>query len=559
MNQRVCSGNEEELEFQIVGIKGRRRWVHAHSVPIENPTTGTYTHLAVTRDVTMQKAVQETDRLLAAIVQSSDDAIITKDLNGFITSWNNAAERIFGYTSQEIIGKPVSILIPMERKDEEPNILARLRCGQRIDHYETIRRRKDGTLVDISLTVSPVKDSKGRIAGASKIARDISAQKQAERALRKSEMLFRQLADTMPQIVWAARPDGYIDYYNKRWYEFTGFAEKYGDESWTPILHPEDVQRRLEAYYAAIQTEQPYSIEYRFKDYRQGGYRWFLSRALPIRDESGKIIRWFGTCTDIDDQKRAAENLERAVEQRTASLREAVSQMEEFSYTVSHDLRAPARAMKCYAKIVLDDFGETLTPQAKDYLERIIRGGTRMDVLIRDVLTYSRLSRRELELHPVALDKVVSDVIQQYPQLQAPRAQTTVRAPLLPVFGHEPSLAQAISNLLINAAKFVPAGEVPRITVRTESRGDNVRLWVQDNGNGIKPEHQHRIFGIFERLTTDPQYEGTGIGLAIVRKAVEKMGGAVGLESDGLTGSRFWIELPGVNAYADTESCPAAG
>jgi signal transduction histidine kinase len=200
--------------------------------------------------------------------------------------------------------------------------------------------------------------------------------------------------------------------------------------------------------------------------------------------------------------------------------------------------------MKSYAEIVLDEFGRNLDPQAKDYLERIVRGGARMDSLIQDVLTYSRLGRRDMELRPVALDKVVADIIQQYPQLQPPSAKTSIRAPLLPVVAHEPSLAQAVSNLLINAAKFMPPGEVSQITVRTEARGAQVRLWVEDNGIGIKPEHQHRLFGIFERIPTSGRYEGTGIGLAIVRKAVEKMGGAVGVESDGLTGSRFWIQLP---------------
>jgi len=382
--------------------------------------------------VSGERRNDEIQRHFAAIVESSDDAILSKDLNGVIRSWNQGAESIFGYRAEEVLGKHITILMPPERENEEPAILGRIRRGERIDHYETIRRRKDGTLVDISLTVSPIKDASGNVVGASKIARDISLRKRAHEELRATKDQLAQLN----------------------------------------------------------------------------------------------------------------QELEERVRARTASLTEALAQMEEFSYTVSHDLRAPARAMKSYAQIVLEDFGQNLEPQARDYLERIIRGGTRMDSLVQDVLTYSSLSRRQLQLQPIRLDKVVSDVIEQYPQLQPPRCEMTVRAPLLPVCAHESSLAQAISNLLLNAAKFMPPGEHPQITVRTEARGANVRLWVEDNGIGIKREYQHRIFGIFERLPSAVPYEGTGIGLAIVRKAVEKMGGAVGLESDGLTGSRFWIELP---------------
>jgi signal transduction histidine kinase len=199
--------------------------------------------------------------------------------------------------------------------------------------------------------------------------------------------------------------------------------------------------------------------------------------------------------------------------------------------------------MTGYARIVLDDFAQNLDAEPKDFLERIIRGGERMDRLIQDVLTYSKLSRREMELRKVDLNRLVTDIVQQYPDMQPPRAEVIIREPLLSVQAHEPSLAQAVSNLLGNAVKFVPPGEQPRIVVRTEARGPNVRLWVEDNGIGIKPQHQGRIFGIFERLPTVARYEGTGIGLAIVRKAAEKMGGSSGMDSDGLTGSRFWIEL----------------
>ncbi len=236
--------------------------------------------------------------------------------------------------------------------------------------------------------------------------------------------------------------------------------------------------------------------------------------------------------------------LEEQVEERTASLRQAVEQMEEFSYSVSHDLRAPVRAMQSYAEAILEDHAGNLDEEGRYFLNRIAQGASRMDQLIRDVLTYSRVSRREMQLQPVALDRLVRDVIEQYPEFAANRAKITIRGQLPSVIAHEPSLSQVISNLLSNAVKFVKRGDFPEVLVRSEFTDGQVRVWIEDNGVGIRPEYQPRLFGMFERVHPDGGYEGTGIGLAIVRKAVERMGGKAGVESDGVHGSRFWIQLP---------------
>jgi signal transduction histidine kinase len=230
------------------------------------------------------------------------------------------------------------------------------------------------------------------------------------------------------------------------------------------------------------------------------------------------------------------------VAERTASLSEAIAQMEEFSYSVSHDLRAPVRAMQGYARAVLDDYGDRLEEEGRDYLKRIVRSGERMDRLVRDILTYSRLARSELTFRPVLLDTLVEDIANHYPDMQEPRARVMREGELGIVLAHEPSLAQAISNLLNNAVKFVATGVTPRVHLYSEDYGEWVRLWVEDNGIGIKPEHQARLFGLFQRVHPDKSYEGTGVGLAVVRRSVERMGGRVGMESNG-AGSKFWIEL----------------
>jgi signal transduction histidine kinase len=167
-----------------------------------------------------------------------------------------------------------------------------------------------------------------------------------------------------------------------------------------------------------------------------------------------------------------------------------------------------------------------------------------MDRLIRDILTYSRVTRRDVYLHPVSLDKLVRELLDQYPELSSHRADISIQGKLPDVRGHEPSLSQVISNLLNNAVKFVPSGVKPQVVIRSEVDHERVRLFVEDNGIGIKPQNQDRLFRMFERVHAGDKYEGTGIGLAIVRKAIERMGGKVGVESDGVRGSKFWIELP---------------
>jgi PAS domain S-box-containing protein len=398
------------------------------AIAIENANL----HTALRRELKRGKRGLEDAQRLAAIVESSDDAIISKDLNGIITSWNCGAERIFGFTAEEAIGKSILMLIPAERQQEEVNILDRIRHGQRIDHFDTVRRHKDGSSIDISLTVSPVKDSTGKIVGASKIARDVTGRKRTE----------RELGEARSQLA------------------------------------------------------------------------------------------------------AANAGLEQRVEERTASLREAIAHLEEFSYSVSHDLRAPVRAMQAYARALLEDYAGCLGDEGTMFLQRIVESAARMDRLIRDVLTYSRLTRADVHLDSVDLDQFLPDIVRNYPELQKPHAEIIVKHPLAAVIGHEPSLSQAISNLLTNAVKFVASGTFPRVLVRTERIGGQVRLWVEDNGIGIKPEHQTRLFGLFERLHSDTSYEGTGIGLAIVRKAVERMQGSAGVESDGVHGSKFWMDLP---------------
>ena len=241
--------------------------------------------------------------------------------------------------------------------------------------------------------------------------------------------------------------------------------------------------------------------------------------------------------------KAQAEELERKVLERTITLQRTVTDLESFSYTVSHDLRSPLRAMLGYSTALLEDFAEGMPEMAKDYLGRIKRAAERLDHLIQDLLTFSRISTESTMVQQVDLDRLVKEILLQYPDFHGDKAEIIVHGPLPAVLGHESALTQVLANLIGNAVKFVPKDRKPKIQIRSEPEEHAVKLWIEDNGIGIAKENQARIFKIFEQINNPGTYSGTGIGLALVKKSVEKMQGTVGVESREGEGSRFWVEL----------------
>jgi len=709
-NETICGGEKGSLEFDIVGLDGRRRQMETHAAPLRRPD-GSMVQLAITHDVTGRKRRERALLLLGAIVDSSDDAIVSKDLNGIIMSWNRSAERLFGYTAAEAIGQPVTMLMPPDRLDEEPNILSRLRRNERVDHFETIRRRKDGTLLDLSLTISPIKDADGNIVGASKIARDISDRKRAEKAIQAlnaqltsdlsamvrmqqlstrlveaddfqhlldeivaagieitgagmgniqllengalkivsqrgfeghfldffgsvghgqaacgaalergervvvedvaaspvftgpardvmlaagahavqstplisrsghllgmfsthyrtpcrpgdrelrlldllarqaadlierkraetalsaSEARFRQLADAMPQIVWTAGGDGYVDYYNERWYDFTGFSRaEFGDPSWEPILHPEDMQRCYDTWYGAVRSRQSYRIEYRFWDRRENRWRWFMGRALPVRDNNGGIAKWFGTCTDIDEQKRVEHELRRANQD-----------LEQFAYSASHDLQEPLRTIKIYGELLAKRYGNKLDGQAFEFLDYLRTGAIRMETLISDLLAYTQVTRLEASAEPADVNEALTATLANLSGAMAESGARVTFDRLPAVRVNSTHLRQLFQNLIGNAIKYRHPERAPVVHIRGERQNGSYVFSIRDNGIGIEPEYKEHIFGLFKRLHTGDEYSGTGIGLAICQRIVERYNGRIWVESEPGQGASFFFAIP---------------
>ncbi len=414
-----------EIEREVPGVG--RRVLLLHGRRVRTRSDQPVRVLLAMEDVTEMRRAMAARLQLASVVDSSQDAVFTMTLAGTVTSWNRAAAAMFGFSAEEILEETVSRVIPSARREEEKRVAERVARGERILPYDTILQRKDGTPIEVALTVSPIVDPGGNVIGISMIARDITERRRAE---------------------------------------------------------------------AEIQA--------------------------------GK------------------NQLEERVRARTLDLEAAFQHLDAFAYTVSHDLRAPLRAINAFGEMLIQDYaGRELDETAQDHCRKIAEAARRMDDLVQDLLDYSRLTRTEVAIERVDPQETIANVLQTLDHdLDTRGAKVTVDPPIPAVMANRAALNQVVTNVISNALKFVAPGVQPRIHIRAETIGDRVRLWFEDNGIGIPPEQHARVFGVFERLHKQEEYPGTGIGLAIVKKAIERMGGAVGLESDIGCGCRIRIDLP---------------
>jgi PAS domain S-box-containing protein len=376
---------------------------------------------------------------------------------------------------------------------------------------------------------------------ANSLEAEIAERKTIEQTLARRERELADFLENASEGIHQVAPDGKILWANKAELELLGYsAEEYIDRD-IRMFHADpdviaDILNRL------ARGEKLYDFEACLR-HKDGSLRHVSINSSGYWERAQfRYARCF--TRDITDRKRAAEILEQAVAERTAQLRDTVAELEAFSYSISHDMRSPLRAMQGYAQAILQDYGNELAPAAVIWLQRIDRVASRLDLLVRDILAYSKLAKGQVELKPITLSAILEDLVQQHPELQAGAEHIVIEKPLHTVYGHEACLTQCLTNLIENALKFVPPGALPQVQIRSEALGDKVRVWVSDNGVGIAPEHHHRIFQIFGRVYPAKTYPGTGIGLAIVKKAAARMGGDAGFESEPGKGSRFWFTVP---------------
>jgi PAS domain S-box-containing protein len=330
------------------------------------------------------------------------------------------------------------------------------------------------------------------------------------------------------------------------------------DSDWWPKqIHPEDVGEVVNHFKEAVARKAGgCRHEYRIR-HKDGHYIWVWDSNRIAYGRDGAAVRVVGCVVSIDKRKQVEQEVRRAKEQlslvnedleqkvaeRTTRLADMVAEMESWSYSIAHDLRAPLRSMRGFSTYMLEEYHERLDATGQEYLKRIDGAAGRLDAYLKDLFHYGKLGSGECPLGPVNTASLIDEILATYPNLQPPHCVIEVKPPLPPVHGNESALVQVFSNLLGNAVKFVKKGTEPKVQVWAEPRDGWVRVWFQDNGIGIEESAQKHVFDMFHRLNPSSEYDGTGMGLAIVRRAMTRMGGRVGLESQPERGSRFWVEL----------------
>lgn len=503
-------------------------------------------------------ALTESEKVFRAFVTASSDVVYR--MNADWTEMRRLEGKAFIADTMDANRSWLEIYI---HPDDQAVVLAAIQKAIREKSIFELEHRVIQVNGSLGWTFSraiPLLDERGEIVEWFGAARDITPRKIAESKLRESEERFRAMADNIAQFAWTADANGFIFWYNRRWFEYTGTTlEEMQGWGWTKVHHPDHVERVVRRIEQSWKTGQPWEDTFPLRR-KDGVYRWFLSRALPIHDEDGKVLQWFGTNTDITEQRetsmellrtkneleRLNSDLEQEAERRALRLQETLGELESFSYSIVHDMRAPLRALQGFAQILLDDYSAALDEHGKDCLNNLGLSADRMDRMVRDVLNFSNTMRGRLPLENVDVRAVLKGILGTYPQLSKDHVDLILEGDLLSVHANSAALGQCFSNIITNAVKFVAPGKRPRVRIWSENRGDSVRINFEDNGIGIPAEQQERIFNLFYQL--DKSRGGTGVGLAVVRKSVQRMGGEVGVEAAPGGGSRFWIELKGGRA-----------
>lgn len=636
------------------------------------------------REITERRKLEEQQTLFASLVNSSGDAILSKNLEGIITSWNRGAQSLFGYTPSEAVGENIMILVPTDLRKEEAEILSRIRKGENVDTFETRRIRKDGTIVHITITASPIRNADGTIIGASNISRDISERLYSEKKLRSERSMLRTLIDNIPDYIYVKDTASHHIINNKAMVEFIGAgseAETLGKSSidffgenvaegfleedkqilstgmpminfeetaitksgeqkyllttkvpltddqnevigivgisrdvtsqkqteldlrtskyfleraqqvasvghWTLLagpaansklviskeacrifeieylsfdgklqtflsfVHPEDLDMVNKAMSSALVNQEPYSMDHRIV-LNNGAEKWVHVQTEVTVASDHDLPMLLGIVQDITDRKKTESeilelnaDLEKKVSERTAQLEAVNKELEAFSYSVSHDLRAPLRIIDGFATILVED-AVGLDERMAKHVRTIARNANRMGQLIDDLLNFSRLGRTQIKIANVDMRALVDQVLDEFQSADMIKgAKVNVHA-IKPALGDGSLIKQVWVNLLSNAIKYSSKKEQPLIEVGMLSNTTTPTWFVKDNGAGFSMDYANKLFGVFQRLHKQDEFDGTGVGLALVQRIIIRHGGKVWAESRVNEGATFYFTLSG--------------
>ena len=557
-------GRETEITF--VNTEGDQEtkylnFVYQPSRDADGRVDGILVHaIDVTDQVLARREIEYTNTLLTTITNNASLGLFMMDENQHCTFMNAAAEKITGYTFREVRGKALHDFIHHTKPNGSPYPLKECPIDRALPQNnrqqgEEIFVHKDGSFYPVRFTASPI-IKEGKPVGTVIEAQDLTEERKAQAALVESEERFRQLADSMPQMVWTATPDGEIDYRNKQWYAYTGFSTEKNLKAWALVLHPDDRSRSLNAWKEAIRTGGPYEIEYRLRDSKNPNkYRWFLARATLVRDADGTPLKWYGTSTDIDDVRRTTQR-KKELEELAAALTEQRSQLvalnrakDEFISLASHQLRTPATGVKQYIGMVLEGYAGELKDEQRAFLQRAYESNEREITIINDLLKVAQVDAGKVNLarEKVDLTALIRNVINEQSSRFAERAQTITFKPSrtpISLTADTSRLRMVLDNMIDNASKYTPPGK--SIEVRLAKIHSTIRISVSDEGVGIEEKDIEKIFRKFSRIDNPLSVHvgGSGLGLYWVKKIIDLHHGDISVKSTPGKGSTFTISLP---------------
>lgn len=516
------------------------------------------------RDITPhQKAQEELNyqkQLLETVTENTSLALFLMNEQQHCIYMNEAAEEMTGYKLAEVQGKSLHYYIHHTHPDgrhyplEECPIDQALPTHKRMQGEETFVH-KDGRFYPVAFTASPIIVD-GKPIGTVVEVRNTAEEKAREQAIRQSEEKFRMLTEALPQLVWMTDAQGAYEYASNSWKQYTDLDPK-DYTTWRQIVHPEDMQNITNAWMTSLETGGTYRAEVRLRS-KHGVYRWHLVNGEPIRNEAGTIVKWIGAFTDIHLQKTEAGRLEAIVQQRTRELQRSNDDLQQFAHVASHDLKEPVRKIRTFGSRLSAEFGDALPEKAKLYIEKMESAAARMYAMIDGVLNYSTVSTVEQTLEAVNLNELVRHIEGDLEVAIQQKGAVITYENLPTIEGSEILLHQLFYNLIYNSLKFSKEDTKPLIRLNATERSgsdinrewglnrevDYVQLSVQDNGIGFSQDQAERIFKTFTRLNARDQYEGTGLGLALCKKIVERHNGVISAAGMEGMGAIFKIVLP---------------
>lgn len=532
--ERTYTNGEHQHEYRFLHADGRYRWIQDNLRLVRDKQGQPVEIVGLWLDISERKAAERIQQQYASIIESSDDAIISKSLEGVITNWNPAAQTIFGYTAEEAIGQPVTLLVPTDYIDEELKILARLRNGERIPHVETQRIRKDGRRIDILATLSPLKDDDGGIVAISTVARDVTEHKRAEEGLRDREARLQAILDNVVDGIITIDVMGIVEALNPAAEKLFGYAADEVCGNNIKMLMPEPYRSQHDGYlhnYNNGGERKIIGIGREVEGQRKDGVTFPMELAVGEMMVNGKRM-FTGIVRDITERKKA---------ERMKS---------EFVSTVSHELRTPLTSIRGALGLVLGKTMGELSPKAYTMLEMANRNSERLTLLINDLLDLEKIESGHLafefkRLDLIALTGAALAANEEYARQHQVTLTFESALPCALVWGDEHRLLQVFANLISNAVKYSPPQGVVQVSV-CRNPAEGYRVSIRDTGSGIPDEFRSHIFQRFAQADSSDTREkgGTGLGLSVSKAIVEQHNGHIDYATETGVGTEFYFDLP---------------